>query len=158
MSKICMFCGDNYFYNKRKTAKTVKEIITDLVENEDVNTFYSGGVNTFDKMCEDLVRELKKTYPNLKLCLFLPYISIYVSRNIARYNILYDEITEIKDLHISSEDKYDPYMSFALKLDMWMVDRSDYLITNILRNEGRSYKTFVYADKKKINIKDVTIV
>ena len=52
--KICSFCGHRDADSSLRTQ--IKAAITDIIENDGVTTFYSGGMGAFDGMCESDVR------------------------------------------------------------------------------------------------------
>ena len=74
--KICCFAGHSDIFLEDKIAlevKLKKEIIN-LIENEGVNTFYSGGKGDFDWLCAKCLHELQEYYPKIKSYLILAYM------------------------------------------------------------------------------------
>ena len=63
--KACVFFGHrNANYQKYKPK--LKQILEDLIKNEGVTQFYSGGRGAFDRLCAEVVGELIKSYPKIK--------------------------------------------------------------------------------------------
>ena len=75
MNKCC-FCGHSRIWEV--DCSIVDELtlyIKYLITMKHVEIFYSGGMGTFDQMCEDIVKSLKLKYPQIRLCLVVPYLS-----------------------------------------------------------------------------------
>ena len=74
-SKICSFAGHaDIFTDKKGMKEKVANIVTHLIENENVDTFYNGGKGAFDLLCVSVVEELKKKYTGIRSYLILSYI------------------------------------------------------------------------------------
>ena len=71
--KACVFFGHRTGRYQEKKEK-IKEIISQLIEKENVTQFYSGGRGEFDGICSTIVGELKCRYPHIKNTLFYAYI------------------------------------------------------------------------------------
>ena len=122
----------------------MEEIIKDLVENKGVDTFYSGNMGEFDKLCEKAVRALKREH-DIKLYWVAPYLTSEMNKEKSEIERLYDGII-IPDLGRVH------YKASILKRNFWMVDKSEYVISYVYREFGGAYKTHKYAEKKGKNI------
>lgn len=73
ISKFCFFTGHRVLpkYKINKISILLKKEIKKLI-GMGVDTFISGGALGFDMLCADIVLELKKDFPYLKLYIFLP--------------------------------------------------------------------------------------
>lgn len=113
--KICSFCSHRDADNILRTQIKVK--IIDLVENEGVMTFYSGGMGAFDGLCESVVHELKQTYP-LKLYLIMPYVTKRLNTDKAYYEVQYDDIIipDLGEVH---------YKCAITERNKWIAEQSD---------------------------------
>jgi len=140
---VCTFCGHRNIYEVGVEEKT-KEVIIDLIENCNVDTFYVGGMGEFDSICSSIIRTLKNKY-NIKLILFLPYFSNKLNTEKEYYYNMFDKI-----LIADTEMLY--YKQRITKRNQIMVDYSDYIICYVVRNFGGAYKTMKYAEKKQKNI------
>lgn len=58
--KICTFAGHAQLYGDNSIREKLKKEIINLIENQEVTTFYNGGKGQFDCLCADCVKELKK--------------------------------------------------------------------------------------------------
>lgn len=120
----------------------------DLIENHEVDTFYSGGMGDFDGMCESVVRELKKEYTKIKLYLILPYMVKSLNNAPEYYKYNYDDviIPDMGDIH---------YKRAIPERNKWIVDNSDYIICLINRTYGGAYTTYKYAKNSNVTVIDV---
>ena len=136
--KICAFCGHRDVFEADIAEHAEKEI-TALIENG-FTAFYSGGMGEFDKICERVVRRIKKRNDNIKLCLILPYIKSGVSNAPEYYNELYDEIIvpDLGNLH---------YKRAITERNRWIVSRADMILAYVFRNYGGAYTMLKYAEK-----------
>ena len=143
---ICSFCGHRICSEHLRNK--IKELVTDLIVNHRVDTFYSGGMGNFDNMCESVVRELKKEYTKIKLYLILPYMIQNLNNDPEYYRYNYDDviIPDIGDVH---------YKRAIPERNKWLVDNSDYMICLINRTFGGAYTTYEYAKKSDVTIIDV---
>lgn len=149
--KICSFAGHATIYDSEGTIKSkLKKEIINLIENEKVTTFYSGGKGSFDWLCAGTLKELKKDYPNIKSYLMLAYMPKEKSK--------YSEcIAQIFEDTVYPDIENVPKRFAISKRNECMVDKSDFLIAYVNHSWGGAYKTLEYAEKKKhikvINIK-----
>lgn len=136
--KICCFCGHrNIIQSDIKTMAEGK--LRDLIQNQNFNTFYSGGMGEFDIMCENIVRRLKDDFLHIKLC-----------RIIYRYSSNLKEIQELFDEIIIADLGNVYYKQLIVERNKWMVNKSDALICCVHKNEGGAYLMMKYAkDKNK---------
>ncbi|MBQ2664138.1 MAG: DUF1273 family protein [Clostridia bacterium] len=116
----------------------IKEAITDLIENQGITTFYSGGMGNFDMLCENVARELKRKYP-IKLCLIMPYMTKRLNTDREYYNAMYDEIIipDLGDVH---------YKRAITERNKWMVNCSDVVLCYVTRSSGGAYRMREYAE------------
>ncbi len=135
---IATFCGHREIYVTEIYEK-VQEIVKDLVENKGVDTFYSGNMGEFDKLCEKAVRALKEEY-DIKLYWVAAYFMEKMNKEKEELERLYDGIIvpDLGQVH---------YKQAILKRNFWMVDKSDYVISYVYREFGGAYKTLRYAEK-----------
>lgn len=147
--KICMFCGHGCVYGKAILESKLKCIIRKLVENGNVDTFYSSGIGDFDMLCEKYVRDLQKRHSDIKLCLIIPHITKDIMNDFYKYNRMYDKI-----IFTDMEKRYnnDP----TINKNMWMVNNSDCMLVYVFRKSGMDRDTLRYGIKKNKPIIDVT--
>lgn len=131
--------------------KLINEI-KNLIENEKVTSFYSGGKGNFDWLCAKCVKEVKKEYPFIESYLIRAYMPKEKEKS-------KNELLNLFDGSIYPELEGLPYRLAILKRNEWMVDNSNFLITYITHAWGGAYKTLSYARNKKlfiINLNDRT--
>lgn len=89
--KRCCFAGHNETYGD-EVKKMIKEIAIKLIEEKGVVEFWVGNYGGFDRCAALAIREVKKTYTNVKLILVLPYLTKAVSNYKEDYYEKYDAI------------------------------------------------------------------
>lgn len=147
-NKICCFAGHATLYDDKETIKSkLKKEIINLIENENVTTFYSGGKGAFDWLCAETLKELKKEYSYIKSYLMLAYMP---KEKDSPKSTLYEEMFD-KTVYPGIENV--PKHFAILERNKRMVDRSDFLTMYVKHNLGSgAYKTLAYAKKKQIKI------
>ena len=63
---VVAFVGHRKVENKKETVGRIYEALSDLIENEDADTFLFGSRSEFDRLCFRVVTEMKKIYPNIR--------------------------------------------------------------------------------------------
>lgn len=146
----CCFCGHGKIWDLPYNINLyITKSIEFLIKEHDVNIFLSGGMGSFDKEAEAVVRKLKKTYPHIKLFLYLPYLTESLNKRKDYIYTLYDEI-----IYPELEDVY--FKAAIQKRNRIMVDESDYMVSYVKNKYGGAWKTYNYA-KKKNDIKIINI-
>ncbi len=142
MSKCCTFAGHG---NAPDTLKSeLITVVTNLVVNKGVNTFYIGNHGRFDALSASAVRMVKQNHKYVKLILVLPKMSLTIEKNKEYYSDMYDEVI------IPAESDAAHYKAMITVRNKWMVDNSDYIITYIRKDIGGAHSTLKYAEKKNI--------
>lgn len=62
----CCFFGHRKIEVTVELVNRLKEIVEDLIVEEDVDTFLFGSKSQFDKLCLQVVTELKDRYPHIR--------------------------------------------------------------------------------------------
>ena len=128
---VCTFFGHrdspSYIYPQLKAE------ITNLIKNENVNTFYVGNHGDFDNMAISALKEITKEFTHIRFYVVLAYMPTQSSEY---PTILPDGIENtIKKCAIEYRNK-------------WMIENSDFAITYIERNFGGAAKFANIAIKK----------
>ena len=136
--KTAVFIGHNECYGLKQDK--LDKAILKCIENG-VTTFLSGGQGGFDRKCALTVYNFKKRYPNINNILVMPYLT---------FNIFNKEIFD----EIILPDNFEKYhYKFAIiKRNQYMVNKSNIAICYINHGWGNAVKTYEYAQKKKIEI------
>lgn len=148
--KICCFAGHSSISNNKKIKIKVTNEIINLIENEGVTAFYSGGQGSFDWLCAHCVDELKKVYSFIQSYLILAYMP-------KEKDNYYNETLNLFDNTIYPDIEKTPLRLAIVKRNEWMINNSDFLITYIWHSCGGAARTFEYAKSKK-HIKIINIV
>ena len=111
--------------------------IKDLIEKQNIDTFYVGNNGNFDNMAKKALRELQLLYPNIKINIVLAYIPTRKSGNEDFSDTIYpDNLENVpKKFAISARNN-------------WMLNKSDYALTYITHPYGGAAK-FAETAKKK---------
>ena len=128
--KICTFFGDADTFSPDLTDK-INAALVCLIENG-YNTFYSGHFNSFDKMCEKTVADLKSKYPHIRLYGIVPELK----PNESSY---FDEIIE-------------PYLKSSLHTQErakcnYIIEKSDFVLCHVEKYFGFSWVMKKHAEK-----------
>lgn len=148
-TKRCCFAGHSKIYDD-SVRDTLKEIITDLIEKENVKEFWVGRYGQFDNCCTGVVRELKTVYPDIRLELIIPYLTKAIELDIEQLRKNYNSIL-ISDIPENTPKKFK-----ILKTNEYMVNNSDFIVCYVDHSWGGAVKTLEYARKKK-HIKIINI-
>ena len=66
MNKSCCFFGHRKINESRELREKIKNAVEGLIVEEKVDTFLFGSKSQFDKLCLEIVTELKEKYPCIK--------------------------------------------------------------------------------------------
>ena len=66
--KICCFAGHNKEYSNL-IISSIQKKAEELIIEDKVTEFWVGNYGKFDFVSADIIRDLKRTYPNIKLIL-----------------------------------------------------------------------------------------
>ncbi len=144
----CTFFGHRDF-GKLEYSDYIEEIFEYLILNKEVSEFLSGGMGNFDRICEGIVRKLKKKYSHIKLKLVLAYSEEISFRIVKRDIGLYDEIV-IPNLG-KSDSKENIY-----RRNFYMADNSGFLVSGVYKKEGGAVKAVEHAREDK-NVRIINI-
>lgn len=140
----CAFFGHRCF-NYAPYREQLKSIIVDLIENHGVTQFYNGCRGSFDNICIDIISELKKRYPHIKLIMVLSYHpdkEFYISERFDGSVYLLEKSVPPK---------------FAIShTNRRLVELVDYIVAGVFLSCGGAYNAYKRAktlNKKILEIK-----
>lgn len=142
--KTC--CGFGHRIVLLDIASTLRSLIIDLIENRAVTRFLTGGMGEFDELFAKTVRSLRRHYPQIRLCLVVPYLTKRLNDQNELLSTLYDEIILPAEL-----DEANKKAAIPLR-NRWMVDKSDFIISAVHRDFGGAYEAVSYAVRRGIPI------
>lgn len=136
--KTATFIGHRncYAIDKEKLTEEIRKLA-----EQGISEFLCGGMGDFDGLCAHIVRNLKKEYKNIKVCLVIPYLT-FSSADFEYY----DEI-----IYPEGFEKYF-FKSAIIKRNHFLVDNSSVSICYVNRSSGGAARTFEYAKKQGIKM------
>lgn len=143
MKKICCFAGHSQLIDTENIYEKLLSVIENLVTSENVSEFWVGNYGDFDRLCAEAVRELAAKYPEIKLCLIVPYLTVKTNEYRKMYYEKYDDII-VADMSEKTPEKVK-----IIKANQYMVENSRFLVCYVKRSFGGAAKTLEYAEKKK---------
>ena len=149
-AKTCCFTGHRSLSGeeKLKVAVRLREIIAEQIKTGVV--FYgAGGARGFDSLAAQIVPEMKKEYPQLRLILVLPcedQTREWRSEDIA----VYEDIMRRSDKVVYVSREYTP--DCMHKRNRHLVDHSGTCICYLTRSTGGTAYTVDYARKRGLRI------
>lgn len=140
----CCFTGhrelsDSEDALRERLKNTVKSLI-----DEGAGVFYAGGARGFDTVAAEVVLELKKEYPHIKLILALPCTNQtrgWKKEDAERYDHILDFADDV--IYVS-EHYFDGCMHMR---NRYLVDNSEYCICYYNKTSGGTAYTVKYAIK-----------
>ena len=121
------------FFGHRECPDTIKvklrEVLIDLIANNDVDMFYVGNQGRFDSIVRGVLRNLKKEYPQIDYAVVLAYMPGKQTE--------YDDYSDtmlpegIESVH--------PRYAISWR-NNWMLRQSDYVVTFITHSWGGAYQ------------------
>lgn len=156
-TRTCFFTGHRKLpIDKReKIMQGIKQNIEKLIISYDVRNFISGGALGFDTMAAEAVTELKKTYPHIKLYVYIPcqnQDSLWSRDNKKKYADILSEADEV--VYVSNE----PYSKDCMhKRNLKMIEDSFFCVAfciNSRSGTGFTVRNAKESGKYVFNIAD----
>ena len=149
---IIAFAGHSTIPMRDDVKRAVKEQILKKLGVEPIKC-YIGGYGSFDEICAQACRELKREHKNIEIVYVAPYFRL-------------SEQEKIKDMQrygLCDTSIYPPLESvpprFAIsKRNEWMMKSADFVIAYVKRDFGGAYNSLQIAKRNKkqiINIFDL---
>ena len=141
MGKVCTFFGHHDCPNT--IMPKLKEVVVDLIEHHNVDTFYVGRQGMFDSIVRFVLRELTQLYPHIK------------------YSVVLERVPEKKnefDLNDYSDtmlpegiENVHPRYAISWR-NRWMIKQSEYVVAYVIRPWGgaASFMNMAVRQKKVI--------
>lgn len=147
--KVCSFFGhrETTLEVDEQLKPQLKEIIVNLIKNENYQIFIFGGLGDFDNLCHQVVTELKNEYPFISrwFCLYDPRHEYNEKKR--PYYVNYDNFEEIKYLYLHYDNWYDRIYYRNVEI----MNMSDFIIFYAENRKGSgAYKAVKHAIRKKI--------
>ena len=134
--KSCAFFGHRDM-DYEPQRERIREVLIDLIEREGVTQFYSGNRGNFDRICSELVHELKTIYPQIRNTMVLSY---HPTKDF-KLPVYYDDSVYLLDRSV-------PHAYAILVTNERLVEITDIIVSGVVYDFGGAYKTCNYARKK----------
>lgn len=133
---VCTFFGHRECYGLNIAA--LRGAITDLIK-QGVDTFYVGNQGYFDAAVYRCLKELRKVYLHIRICVVLAYLPT--------------EKREDEDMRDTMYPEIEGYPKFAIqRRNRWMIDRADYCLCYINHTWGGAYQFAVMAKDRGLTV------
>lgn len=132
------FCGHAEIAQPEAVQCWLSKTINLLIE-QGADTFYLGGYGAFDCMAAKTVWELKRSRPDIRSVLVLPYLEHSVS-------------TAAYDSTVYPSLEHVPRQYAIIKRNEYMVKWADVVLAYVLYSWGGAARTLAYATRKKKRI------
>lgn len=131
------------FFGHRTVSDEIKsvllEIIIDLIEYKNVNLFYVGNKGEFDCIVKDCLKSVQEIYPQIKYYVVLAYMP--TEKDKLRNDYFLDTI------YPDGLEKTPPKYCIN-KRNLWMIEKSDYVITYVKHSFSNAVKYKEKAESK----------
>lgn len=116
----------------------LRETVENLIKNENVKLFYVGNNGRFDSITRKILKELKQKYDEINYYVVLAYMP-------GRQNSKNEDYADT--IYPDGLENTPPRYAIS-KRNMWMIDRSDIVITYTRGNTGGAAKFKETAQKR----------
>lgn len=134
----CTFFGSRDI-SQEKIEKPLTEVLTNLIENHNVDNFYVGNQGNFDFLVQKQLKKLKLIYPHINYGIALAYMP----KSKEEYPTIDYSKTFVPDGIEIGPTK------FAIdRRNRWLIKNSDYIITCVRGSIGGAAKYKEIAERK----------
>lgn len=144
MGRTC--CGFGHRIVLIDAEGPLREVLCNLIETHGVTRFLTGGMGEFDELFARAVCSMRSEYPQIQLCLVVPYLTKRLNDQKELLSSLYDEIILPAELDGANKKAAIPLRN------RWIVDNSDYVISAVHRDFGGAYEAVAYAVRQGVPI------
>lgn len=144
---VCTFFGHRDCPNTIKPL--MREVIIDLIENQNVDTFYVGQQGSFDFLARTVLAELADEYPHIRY-------SIVLAR-LPQQSKTYDPLDYSNTLLPEGSENILPRFTISWRNE-WMLKQATFVITYVNHSWGGAAKFAEKATRLKktvINLADM---
>ena len=135
----CTFFGHRDCSND--IEHSLRHVLTDLIENKNVNFFYVGNNGNFYYIARKTLQSLKINYPHINYWVVLAYMPCKTQKADYHNQSIYPEILD------NVPRKY-----AIIERNKWMINKSDYVVTYVKYNFGgaSTFKNLAEQKRKKV--------
>lgn len=129
MGKVCKFFGHHDCPSTIKSK--LKEVLVDLIEHHNVDTFYVGRQGMFDSIVRSALRELTQLYPHINC-------SVVLERVPERKNEF--DLNDYSDTMLPEGiENVHPRYAISWR-NRWMIKQAEYVVTYVTHLWGGAAK------------------
>jgi len=132
----CTFFGHRECYGL--DGRILQAAIEDLIR-DGVDSFYVGNQGNFDAMVYGCLKQLRRTYPHIRVCVVLAYLPPQNAEREDMADTMYPEIEGHPKFAVARRNK-------------WMIAASDTCLCYITHTWGGAYKFAQRAKKEGLQI------
>ena len=134
------------FFGHRDCPDTIRpklrEILRDLIENQEVDLFYVGDRGNFDVLVRSELRKLSKEYPHIHYAVVLAYMPG-------------KELEDYSDTMLPEGiESVHPRYAISWR-NAWMLRQCDYVVAYVVHSWGGAAKYLNSAEKRKKHIRNL---
>lgn len=135
------------FFGHRDCPSSIKpklrEVLIDLIENHAVDVFYVGQQGAFDRIVRSVLKELVSIYPHIRYAVVLERLPLKRDE--------FDSRDYSDTMLPEGIETVPPRFAISWR-NKWMLDRSDYVVTYIMRSWGGAAQFVERAKRLKKTI------
>ncbi len=127
----------------------LKNVLINLIENEDATMFYVGNNGNFDVIVRNTLKSLKSVYPQINYAVVLSYMPTRKPEHQYKdyFDTIYPDIFE----------NVPPRFAIS-KRNKWMIEQCDLVITYVNSTVGGAYKFKKLAEKRGKKIINLAVL
>ena len=144
---VCTFFGHRDCPNTIKPL--IREVIIDLIENQNVDTFYVGQQGSFDFLARSVLAELADEYPHIRYSIVLAQL--------LQKNKTFDPLDASSSLLPEGIENVPPRFAINWRNE-WMLKQASFVVTYVTHSWGGAAKFAEKATRLKktvINLADM---
>lgn len=152
--KTCCFTGHRDILKNERVIirKRIENVVIGLIK-KGIIYYGAGGARGFDTMAAEVILELRKLYPQIKLILVLPCRE--QTRGWSEQDkALYEMIKQSADKYVYISEKY--WNGCMQKRNRHLVDNSSCCVCYLTKRYGGTFYTYNYAANKGLKIYNVS--
>ena len=144
MENTAVFIGHRYLPDEAALAPAVRAAVRRLLA-AGYRRFLCGGCGSFDRLCAEILWDMKTGMPGVESILVHPYPRNHFPQSVCRYfdTVLYPGLEDV------------PPRYAIPRRNRWMVEQSQAALCHVTHDWGGAYQTLAYARRRGLQIYNV---
>lgn len=140
------FFGHRILYNPQFLERELERLISGFLMEKEYVEFLAGRNGEFDLLAASVIHRCKRTIrgDNSAMVWVMPYLSAGFEKNEEAYREYYDEI------EVCERSANMHYKEAIQERNRYMVDRSDFIVFCVQRENGGAWQTMRYAQSRGV--------